>query len=504
MSNFLFELAIVHAVLILAYWFLLRKERHYGRLRHYLLGATVLAIGIPLLKLPRLVGSNPVQPMPVPVTDNLPTEPISTLPLETPTLWYMDWLVGIYLTVSGLLLLKLLYNVGYLILLEKKSRYEKYQEWYVRKVSGVAGSFTFFRWIFLSDAIDKQEADYEIILKHEEAHVRLRHTYDLFLIELFKVCFWWLPTAWFVNKEIRKIHEYQADAYALKSCSYDRYSTILISSTLTMHGLGLASSFHDGAILKRLQAMKQQTKKVSPWKLGALASLCALLVVALACTEDQSEVADVDSLAETTAESATSFEIVEEQPQPAGGAAGFYGYVANEIKYPLQARNQGIEGRVFLTFTVEKDGSLTGIQVKKGIGAGCDEEAIRVLKNAPPFTPGKQRGRAVRVQMDIPITFKINPEGENSDGSAQGIVIIDEVQTNTQKLKVDANYEDGAWVGTVYSEEGKTLPGVNISIPGTSVGTVSDLFGKFKLPAEENQAWQVSFVGFETLQFDGK
>lgn len=101
------------------------------------------------------------------------------------------------------------------------------------------------------------------------------------------------------------------------------------------------------------------------------------------------------------------FTIVEEQPTPNGGMSAFYDFVRKNLKYPSQARRMGIEGKVFVQFVVDKDGTITDVQAIKGIGAGCDEEAIRVLKNHPKWKPGKQRGRAVRVRMVIPITFKL-------------------------------------------------------------------------------------------------
>jgi len=101
------------------------------------------------------------------------------------------------------------------------------------------------------------------------------------------------------------------------------------------------------------------------------------------------------------------FTIVEDQPAPKGGMAAFYEYVGKNLKYPAQARRMGIEGKVFVQFIVDKDGSITEVQAIKGIGAGCDEEAIRVLKNAPKWNPGKQRGRPVKVRMILPITFKL-------------------------------------------------------------------------------------------------
>lgn len=104
----------------------------------------------------------------------------------------------------------------------------------------------------------------------------------------------------------------------------------------------------------------------------------------------------------------TLFIVVEQQPEPEGGMKAFYKYLSKNIKYPRLARRQGIEGKVFVQFVVSKDGTFTDFKILKGIGAGCDEEALRVLKNAPAWKPGKQRGRPVRVQMSIPISFTLN------------------------------------------------------------------------------------------------
>lgn len=102
------------------------------------------------------------------------------------------------------------------------------------------------------------------------------------------------------------------------------------------------------------------------------------------------------------------FDIVEEQAEPYGGISSFHKYFSKHMNYPPQARRMSIEGKVFLQFVVDKDGSITDVNVMKGIGAGCDEEAIRVLKSHPKWKPGKQRGRPVRVRRVIPIIFRLN------------------------------------------------------------------------------------------------
>ena len=102
------------------------------------------------------------------------------------------------------------------------------------------------------------------------------------------------------------------------------------------------------------------------------------------------------------------FQIVEVMPSPKGGLSAFYKYLNKNLKYPSQASRMGIEGRVFLSFVVETDGSLTDIAVMKGIGAGCDEESIRVMKGAPKWNPGFQRGNPVRVRYSFPFLFTLN------------------------------------------------------------------------------------------------
>ncbi len=104
------------------------------------------------------------------------------------------------------------------------------------------------------------------------------------------------------------------------------------------------------------------------------------------------------------------FTAVEKNPEFPGGLAAFGNYLKNNIRYPALARENNVQGRVFLQFVVERDGSLTDIRVLRGIGSGCDEEAIRVLKKSPKWTPGIQNGSPVRVQYTVPIAFNLATE----------------------------------------------------------------------------------------------
>ena len=92
-------------------------------------------------------------------------------------------------------------------------------------------------------------------------------------------------------------------------------------------------------------------------------------------------------------------------PEFNGGEAKLYEYLSENIKYPDLARDGGITGKVFVQFVVEKDGSITNIQVKRDIGGGCGEEAKRVVRGMPKWKPGKVGGRTVRSQFILPINF---------------------------------------------------------------------------------------------------
>ncbi len=99
------------------------------------------------------------------------------------------------------------------------------------------------------------------------------------------------------------------------------------------------------------------------------------------------------------------FVVVESMPQFPGGEEARLRYLSENLQYPLMAREAGIEGAVYVSFVVEKDGQITNIKLLRGIGGGCDEEAIRVVSSMPRWIPGKQRNVPVRVQFNMPIRF---------------------------------------------------------------------------------------------------
>ncbi len=582
MSNYLIELSVIHLALMGAYWLFLKNETQYGKMRFYILSATLLSLIIPVFKLPKLFfqGEEAVSSVVIPLQPFVLGETVMNSTADTALGFEtLVWIAGL---ISFYFLVRFLNNVIHLIRLERGSSYEFFHQTKIRRIKGIKGSFTFFHWIFLADDISKDQAEYDAILRHEKAHATLGHTYDLLFLELFKAIFWWLPTAWFAKREIKKIHEYQADAYAIKACTIDRYSSILISSTLQANGLSLASSFHDGLIFKRLNAMKQKAKNVSPWKIGTVTLLAATLFVAFACSEEmeqniqkmgeasnsisfdqlptdmqnnlrevqdkltfikvdmneaqsnddlknsigdieglkdldpstihsmnvvkegdetaiyialKKDGANFDYLAQKSKSEDEVFTIVEQQPEYPGGKDALYSYIASEIKYPEAAKKQGIEGPVYVEFVVGIDGAISDVRAVKGIGAGCDEEAVRVIKGVSNFIPGKQRGKKVAVKMVIPIHFALT-EGTKKVGM--------EIKSDFNSMEITAVKDKGVWKGKVINQAtGKAMPGVNVVEEGTNFGTVTDLDGTFEIVlSDQTNDLVLSHVGFKTSRLE--
>jgi TonB family protein len=159
--------------------------------------------------------------------------------------------------------------------------------------------------------------------------------------------------------------------------------------------------------------------------------------------------------------------ILDKEPSPKGGFQAFYQYISRSIRYPNEARDQGIEGKVVIQFIVNPDSSLSDIQVVKGIGGGCDEEALRIVRNSPKWIPGEQNNRRVKAYMNLPIMFKL--EGDYYPIVRKRLVIVDEVEAGMvdmqksiyNELKIDARkvkniqYLTIAEAQAKYGEKGK-------------------------------------------------
>lgn len=101
------------------------------------------------------------------------------------------------------------------------------------------------------------------------------------------------------------------------------------------------------------------------------------------------------------------FDITEVQPIPPGGMEGWNKYLSDNLIYPAEARNMGVEGTVIVGFLINSDGTISNVEIIRGIGGGADEEAVRVVQNSPNWSPAQQKGQVVNSRMKLPVRFKL-------------------------------------------------------------------------------------------------
>ncbi|HCY00051.1 MAG TPA: M56 family peptidase, partial [Bacteroidales bacterium] len=178
--------------------------------------------------------------------------------------------------------------------------------------------------------------------------------------------------------------------------------------------LSLGNNFNKSLTIKRLAMMN--TKKVKKHVLPALVLSFLLifsLVFTISCDKSGAEHSIVQESKEMESKSSISngevFVVVENMPKFRGDKSHeiFRGYIAENLKYPVIALENGIQGKVFVSFIVEPDGSVSNVEVVRGVDPSIDKEAVRVVESSPKWEPGTQRGINVRVQFTFPIAFSL-------------------------------------------------------------------------------------------------
>lgn len=128
--------------------------------------------------------------------------------------------------------------------------------------------------------------------------------------------------------------------------------------------------------------------------------LSAIFLTNIAFCQEEVKVSDDDAI----------FFVVEEQAEFPGGMEAMYAYIQKNLIYPEKAKEKGIEGRVFVQFVIEKDGSISNVKILRGIGGGCDEAAKEMVEKMPKWKPGTQKGKPVRCQFNLPINFELSKD----------------------------------------------------------------------------------------------
>lgn len=361
---------------------------------------------------------------------------------------------GIYLTGVVLLLLKNLFVFVYLRRLLKRCRREQTADGQVYyRYPDQIGPFSWLGRVVLSSADDG--ALTSCILAHERAHVLLGHSLDLVLVELF-LCFQWFnPAAWWLKKDLRLVHEYEADRYVLSS-GFDActYQLLLIRKSVGPKLYNMVHSFNNYSLKKRItMMMKRKSRFWTQAKSLYVLPLGGFVLSLFACTDGKKPSVQESQPMETQpveAQSAKPQEApVKEQPRDSvapfqeeknqrvatttpvkepvkkssgkdayenledqdpsfpGGDVACMKWLTNNINYPKEAMEKGIEGRVIVRFVVTKNGKITNAEVVRPVDPLLETEALRVIRSMPDWVPAKRNGQNVDLQFTLPITFRL-------------------------------------------------------------------------------------------------
>ena len=261
------------------------------------------------------------------------------------------------------------------------------------------------------------DAELRCILAHESLHVSRYHTADIICARLLCCGAWFNPFAWLMLRELRAVQEFQADAASIGSCGREGYLHLLYRQA-TGTGYGhITNNFLSINIKKRIVMMNKTKSRFGAWKALAALPVVALLMM-VGCKPAANTEADTTAVASQQEEPVYDmgptqmaegevFHVVEVEPEFPGGMEALYKYLAENIKYPEKAKKNKVEGRVYITFVIEKDGTVSDAKVLRSVNEELDAEALRVINAMPKWKPGTQRGVPVRVQYNIPINFKL-------------------------------------------------------------------------------------------------
>ena len=308
----------------------------------------------------------------------------------------------------------------------------------VTRVPDKHGVFSALGRVWVPDNFDITTREAAWILQHERVHLREGHTWDLVLMEAVMMLTFYNPFAYLIRKELHLNHEYRADR---RNGSGDRYqySLILLHSQFRVPRLQLVHSFNQPTFIKRrfIIITREKGGRYSALKYLLLLPLIAGFVAFCAVTEvmgqekktvavekadlkkkeqlkeEQLKKEQIEQKADLKKDLETDlkedheiFYIVEEMPTFNGGdLEKFRQWVQSEVKYPEEAKAQKLQGTVYVNFVIGSSGKVANISVVRSVGELLDKEVIRVIKNAPVWVPGKQRGKEVAVSMSIPVKF---------------------------------------------------------------------------------------------------
>ena len=440
---FLIKSTLSLSLLYLTFSVLMRKETFFKLNRMVLLVMVLSSLLIPLFYLPQtmqpiaqtymepIFRSNSIPAETIQTSESPVSKPSSVIASETnhpvevsiQTILFFIYLSGVIVS-----LLMLIYSICSVLLLFRRARQMDQEGYRLMIVPNDLPAFSFGHTILISQ--HDYDTNSESIITHEQSHIRLGHFYDLMLIETIKIIFWFNPLVYRLMNDLKEIHEFQADDCTLnQGIDATQYQLLIIQKCVGYQKFALANSFNHCQIKNRITMMnKQKTSKAGLWKVATFLPLLALLLMAFGKTGEKVNLEkklspqivstgfhdSVKELSKADVQQKDSIKVkekvylvVEVMPEFPGGDKAFEAYIAKSMKYPEAAKAKKIQGKVFVTFIINSQGKVTNPKIAHGVDPDLDAEALRIISQMPQWSPGKEKGKPVRVSYTMVIKFVI-------------------------------------------------------------------------------------------------
>ena len=443
---YILESTICLSVLYVVYWFFLRRDTFFQLNRLFLLFMVIFSLLIPFLSF-QWIPSNQSSAFMV-LLDPVLITPAKMKHALSVHLQWIEIATVVYITGSLIFLLRFLLQLFQLYRITRKYGISQSHGQRVVFIDRGYSPFSFLNLVFMNESVIP-EGSLPAILEHERVHIRQHHSLDMILVELATILQWFNPIIWLTGREIRSIHEYLADEGVLQDgINGSEYQQIILNETICIQVNDLANNFNVSLIKKRIAMMTKS--KSGTWAkikvLIALPALAALLFLLPSLstsgssgnTPDKSQTTPLLDKANNAVSTVAAelqgqhgqvkkshgekvYTRVEKEPQYPGGVDASIKFIVSNVKYPEEALKKNIQGTVFVSFIVQKNGAVKDAKVLRGIGGGCDEEALRVIKMMPRWIPGEDKGKKVAVQYVLPIKFKFDDEHKTQKKEEQKV-----------------------------------------------------------------------------------
>lgn len=444
------------------YWFFLKRDTFFRVNRLFLLLTLLVSLLIPTLEIPIQAESQSTIETPLHVIDavvkvshqylnsNMLDEVVVTASVKKTLSWY-QYLGILYFLGIFLFMLRFFSNLIQLIRWIKTSKIIRKNGFRLVIMDEDYPPFSFLNYVFLSRA-DYQKTNFTSIIAHERVHVSQLHTFDLLLIEILTVLFWLNPVVWLYKSSIQEVHEYLADDKVVNgSVDVNEYKMHIVNQFAGGDLFRLANNFGQSTLKKRISMLGRiKTPRIALVKLILIIPIGMLLLSAFAFTiKEEEKLASEFSIKELLPKDLNLFSplqveaddlyneneteypsllfrhkiskleykevnnseeiktIANQMPVFPGGITALQNYLAQHVRYPKFVKKKKIEGRVFVSFVVNKEGDVKNVRLVRGVQPLLDQEALRVVSSLPKWIPGKQNGELVNIAYTLPINFHL-------------------------------------------------------------------------------------------------